>query len=189
MQPMRTMIPIQTATMAPPTQNMQLPTGLSAPNGLPSISSMPGPAGASAMAAGVLPGGGVLPPMQALPVQAMAPGQQMPVQQLAQQAVMPGMQGTGVAAVAAGSGLDVGPTVAALDGLPSSLFGSAVGDLPITDNPTVSSPDDGNMELPFDFVNGLTSMTSEDLGLTDDFTKDEMWQQIFNSAVASASDS
>lgn len=87
-----------------------------------------------------------------------------------------------------------GPSISLLDmnSLSPSELGMVPGLghdlLPVNDNPTVSSPEQddsfcGGMELPFDFVNGLTSMGTEDLGLSHDDFKDDLWQHAFSQAM------
>lgn len=162
----QTMIAVQAATIAPPTQNVQLPGAMpGVPNGLPSLSPTCSGQGQQVGCGGML----------------MSPG---------------------------GSSLctlpSPGPSISLLDvNSPHGLDGLALDALPVTGNPTVSSPEaaegededdplmagglggmDG-MDLPFDFVHGLSSMASEDLGLPmagDDF-KDDLWHQVFNQTM------
>lgn len=45
----------------------------------------------------------------------------------------------------------------------------------------VDSPDDDDLDLPMDLINGLQSMGSTDLMLAEDLSKDELWSSLFGS--------
>ncbi|GIL62874.1 hypothetical protein Vafri_17084 [Volvox africanus] len=132
-----TMIPIQSATMAPPTQAMA--AGLPAPSGLPAIGS--GSAG---------------------PTSSLIDG----------------------SAAALSSAVIRTPLSAALDP-PSQL--------PVNDNPTVSSPDgddDDGMGLPLDLMHTLRSMASGELVLPGEVDfGDDVWTHLMTAASAQPTDS
>lgn len=52
--------------------------------------------------------------------------------------------------------------------------------------PRVETPPDEDIELPIDLINGLQSLGSTDLMLTDDLSKDEVWEALFGAGGAAA---
>lgn len=153
--PVQTMIPIQAATMAPPTQAMQMQPGLLAPSGLPAIASLSPP----------------LPPPPSMLPSAVAAA--------AVNAIMSDVQ---PATTSGPSSMQAALAAAAAAAAASGSGSGIVPPLPINDNPTVSSPDD-DMDLPMDFMNSLHSMGSLDPALGDDMLKDDIWNQIMSAAV------
>jgi hypothetical protein len=52
--------------------------------------------------------------------------------------------------------------------------------------PRVETPPDDDIELPADLINGLSTLGSNDLMLTDDLSRDEVWDSLFGGAAGAA---
>lgn len=153
-----TMIPIQVATMAPPTQAMLSTMPMSLPTGLPALlgTTTQAVAGAS------------------------IPGLASTTAQHADAMLLPLVPNPhpGAATVA-----ELHPNPHSLSQQQQHGQAGASG-LPVNENPTVSSPPDDDMDLPMDLIHSLNTMASGDLGLADDVAfKDDVWHHIFTAAA------